>query len=58
MFKLLGLAAANVAIGGFNLLSEILFVQAQGPGTVRHSGDRFNLLSEILFVQARRGRRR
>ena len=37
----------------FNLLSEILFVQARGGRGLRTGGNSFNLLSEILFVQAK-----
>jgi len=36
----------------FNLLSEILFVQAMHQPRRRQSPAGFNLLSEILFVQA------
>jgi len=38
--------------GGFNLLSEILFVQALIATSRRQWNQSFNLLSEILFVQA------
>jgi len=40
------------AEGSFNLLSEILFVQARCDAGPDRVADRFNLLSEILFVQA------
>ena len=39
--------------GSFNLLSEILFVQAPMVAYTEEQSDGFNLLSEILFVQAR-----
>ena len=41
-------------VGGFNLLSEILFVQAFHRSFSLLFVMRFNLLSEILFVQAMR----
>ena len=40
-------------VESFNLLSEILFVQATSTLRIATASVSFNLLSEILFVQAR-----
>ena len=52
MFKQRQLRAVGLDEWSFNLLSEILFVQATDHLPATESTASFNLLSEILFVQA------